>query len=397
MASFFRDAPLQAVTTRVRRRRTKAVRFVKRPGSQAFGDDPNLHVAYDIDELTGIGRVTRDSPDAPKRCRANASSRFIGSTRIVGGGLLHSHHHGAASGRVLVWSLIATSAFVVFELFAGFRAHSLALISDAGHNATDALALLLAWFAVFMQGKPADESRTFGYHRAGVLAAFVNALTLVVLSLWILYEAWVRLLNPVHVDEMTMLWVAAGAMVLNGGIMLGLRSTGEKDINIRGAFLHMLGDLLGSAAIVIGALILRATGSSRVDPILSVGISGLVIWTAWDIIRESLNILLEGLPRGLDLREVTEAIRHVEGVLDVHDLHIWSLGSASSALSCHVLIEDMPPSQSDRILHGLNHVLNDHFHVHHTTVQFEHMSCAISGTGCVIPVDSATSHHHHHH
>jgi cobalt-zinc-cadmium efflux system protein len=312
------------------------------------------------------------------------------------GGHLHSHHHGTASGRVLVWSLIATSAFVVFELIAGLRAHSLALISDAGHNATDALALLLAWFAVYLQGKPADESRTFGYHRAGVLAAFVNALTLVALSAWLLYESWTRLLHPVGVDEITMMWVAAGAIVLNGGIMLGLHRTGEKDINIRGAFLHMLGDLLGSAAIVIGALIIRATGSMLVDPILSIGISLLVVWTAWDIIRESLNILLEGLPRGLDLREVTEAICGIDGVLDVHDLHIWCLGSSSSALSCHVLIDDMPPSRSHRILHSLNHLLGDRFHVHHTTVQFEHRNCGISDTGCVIPAGTAAHHHHHH-
>ncbi|MDE3195714.1 MAG: cation transporter, partial [Acidobacteriota bacterium] len=180
-------------------------------------------------------------------------------------------------------------------------------------------------------------------------------------------------------------------------IMLGLQSTAPGDINIRGAWLHMLGDLLGSAAIVVGAVVMKFTGSDRVDPILSFAISGLVVWTAWDIIRESLNILLEGLPRGLDLGEVKAAIRRVDGVLDVHDLHIWSLGSSSSALSCHVLIEDMPPSQSDRILHGLNHVLNDHFHVAHTTIQFEHVSCAISGKGCVIPVDSGAAHHHHHH
>jgi cobalt-zinc-cadmium efflux system protein len=308
---------------------------------------------------------------------------------------LHSHHHAAASQRVLVWSLIATSAFVVIEFWAGFRAQSLALISDAGHNATDALALLLAWFAVFVQSKPADESRTFGYHRAGVLAAFVNALVLVALSLWMLYESWDRLVHPVAVQEMTMLWVAGGAIILNGGVMLGLHQTREKDINIRSASLHMLGDLLGSAAIVIGAMVIRATGQTRVDPILSIGISVLIVWTAWDIIRESLNILLEGLPQGLDLSEVSNAIRGVEGVLDVHDLHIWSLGSSSRALSCHVLIEDMPPSRSDLILRRLNHLLGDHFHVHHTTVQFEHMSCAISGTGCVIPVD--VPHHHHHH
>ena len=182
-----------------------------------------------------------------------------------------------------------------------------------------------------------------------------------------------------------MLWVAAAAMLLNGGIMFGLHRTGEKDINIRGAFLHMLGDLLGSGAIVIGALVIRSTGWLRIDPLLSVAISLLVVLTAWDIVRESLNILLEGLPRGLDLNEVTLAIRGVDGVLDVHDLHIWSLGSTSSALSCHVLIEDMPPSRSDSILHALNHVLGDRYHVHHTTIQFEHMSCAISGTAASSP------------
>src|SRR5207302_1490164 len=129
------------------------------------------------------------------------------------------------------------------------------------------------------------------------------------------------------------------------------------DINIRGAFVHMLGDLLGAAAIVVGALIIRWTGWTRIDPILSFLISLLVVWTAWDITRESLNILLEGMPRGVNLQDVTKAIRAVRGVLDVHDLHIWCLGSNSSALSCHVLIEDMPPSQSDHILHALNHVL----------------------------------------
>ena len=307
---------------------------------------------------------------------------------------MHSHQHPAASGRILIWSLIATSSFVIFELVAGIRAHSLALISDAGHNATDALALLLAWFAIYLQSKPADASRTFGYHRAGVLAAFLNALTLIALSGWIFYESVVRLLNPVAVDEFSMLWVAAGAMLLNGGIMLGLHRTGDKDINIRAAFIHMLGDLLGAAGIVIGALIIHFTGWTRVDPILSFALSFLVIWTAWDITRESMNILLEGMPRGVDLSEVTRGICAVEGVLDVHDLHIWCLGSNSSALSCHVLIEDMPPSQSDSILHSLKHVLGDRFHIHHTTVQFEHVSCAIAGTGCVVPVSGA--HHHHH-
>jgi len=308
----------------------------------------------------------------------------------------HSHHHGAQSGRVLIWSLAATTAFVVVELIAGVRAHSLALVSDAGHNATDALALLLAWFAVFCQKMPPDETRTFGYHRAGVLAAFINALTLVVLSGWILWESWERLLHPTPVDDRTMLLVALGAVVLNGGVMLGIQRSGDKSVNLRGAYVHMLGDLLGAIGIIAGALIIRFTGWSTADPVLSAIIALLIVWTAVDIVRESLNILLEGKPRGVELGAVASAIREVEGVLDVHDLHIWSLGSDSHALSSHVLIEDMPPSRSGQILHCINHALADRFHIHHTTIQFEHVSCSISDSGCVITASPADHQHHHH-
>ena len=306
----------------------------------------------------------------------------------------HTHTHAPASGRILGWSLAATLLFVAAEFISGVRAHSLALISDAGHNATDALALLLSWFAVWMQTKPADESRTYGYHRAGVLAAFVNALTLIVLSVWILYESAVRLLNPVDVQEQIMLWVAAGGLLLNGGVMLALHRGADHDINIRGAFLHMMGDLIGSAAIMVGALLIGRFGWRQIDPALSIAIAVLIIWTAWDITRESLNILLEGLPRGVELPAVIDAIRQVDGVLGVHDLHVWSLGSHSHALSCHVVIEDMPPSRSDRILSGVNAVLGERFRIHHCTVQFEHMSCMVSGTGCVVPVSAAQAHQH---
>jgi cobalt-zinc-cadmium efflux system protein len=309
---------------------------------------------------------------------------------------LHSHNHSGKSGSVLVWSLVATSVFVAIELVAGMRAHSLALISDAGHNATDALALLLAWFAIFVQRMPADESRTFGYHRAGVLAAFVNALTLVLLSGWMLWECWARLIHPVVVDDRTMLWVAIGAVVLNGGVMLGIERSGDKSVNLRGAYVHMLGDLLGAIGIIVGSLVIHFTGWTAADPVLSAVIALLIVWTAWDIMRESLNILLEGSPRGIEVSEVTEAIRDVDGVLDVHDLHIWSLGSDSHALCCHVRIEDMPPSRSGEILHSVNHVLADKFHIHHATIQFEHAGCAISDNGCVIMASGAEHHHHHH-
>src|SRR5438270_3549610 len=179
-------------------------------------------------------------------------------------------------------------------------------------------------------------------------------------------------MNPVAVNEVAMLGVAVAAMLLNGGIMWGLHSSSRHDLNIRSAFVHMMGDLLGAAAIIIGAVLMRFTGWVQVDPILSVAIALLIVWTAWDVIRESLNILLEGLPRGVDLDDVVSSMRRINGVLDVHDLHIWSLGSSSHALSCHVLIEDMPPSQSDCILTRLNGMLGDRFHLHHTTIQFEH-------------------------
>jgi len=310
----------------------------------------------------------------------------------------HAHSHHAATGNVLRWSLAATVLLVAVEVAAGIQAHSLALLSDAGHNFTDALALLLAWFGFYLQSKPADENKTYGYHRAGVLAAFVNALTLVLLSAWIFYEGIGRLRRPQAVHEGVMIAVAALGLVVNGGIMLALRGASRDDLNIRSAFVHMLGDALGSIGIIAGAVVMRYTGWEQIDPVLSILIGVLIVWTAWGIIRESLNILLEALPRGIDLREVIRRMRVVDGVLDVHDLHIWSLGSSTHALSCHVLIADVPPSSSDAILQRLNGMLAERFHISHTTVQFEHASCAISENGCAIPVhmEDHGGHHHDH-
>ena len=298
----------------------------------------------------------------------------------------HAHSHHRITGSVLRWSLAATLAFVAVEIAAGIKAHSLALLSDAGHNFTDALALLLAAIGLYLQAKPADETKTYGYHSAGVLSAFINALTLLALSLWIGYESVIRIQHPQAVQEGIMIGVAALGLVLNGGIMLALRQARRHDLNVRGAFVHMLGDALGSVAIMVGAVAIRYTGWQQVDPALSLLIALMIVWTAWDIIREALNILLEGLPQGIRLLDVAAAMRAVEGVLDVHDLHIWSLGSSTHALSCHVLIDDVPPSASDAILRRLNGLLDGRFHISHTTVQFEHVSCAISESGCAIPV-----------
>ena len=287
---------------------------------------------------------------------------------------------------MLKWSLAATALFVIVQAAAGLTAGSLALLSDAGHNLTDALALGLALFGVYLQRKPADESRTFGYHRGGVLAAFVNALMLVLLSLFLFYEAWHRIQNPQDVHEPTMMAVAGLGIILNVAIMIGLRDS-RSDVNIRAAWLHMLGDALGSVAIIIGALVIQRTNWLIVDPILSILIGALIIWTALDVIRESLNVLLEGTPRGMTLPAVAEALRGVPGVIQVHDVHVWSLGSGAHALSCHAVIEDMPPSESERILQTINCMLGDQFHIHHTTVQFEH-------TQCTVPCSMAGQHDH---
>jgi len=299
----------------------------------------------------------------------------------------HGHHHGTAS--ILKWSFLATILFVVIEAVAGFRSGSLALVSDAGHNFTDALALVLASVGVYMQSKPADSVKTFGYHRAGVLTAFVNALTLVAISISIFYEAWQRFAHPRPIEEWTMFWVALAALALNGGIMWGLHRDKDRDLNIRAAFFHMLGDAVSSVGIVAGAIAIHFTGLTLIDPVLSVLIGILIVWTAWDIIQESLNVLLEGLPRGMELNQVTGAMREIDGVIDVHDLHIWSLGSSAHALSCHVLIEDMPPSESNAILQRINQVLGK-YEIHHTTVQFEHARC---DAPCAIVV----AHHEHEH
>jgi len=298
---------------------------------------------------------------------------------------LHEHCHPVRLSRILNWSLAATVLFVIVEFLAGLRAHSLALMSDAGHNFTDALALLLAALGFYFARKPADQIKTYGYHRAGVLAAFVNALTLVLLAGYIFYESYRRLVRPEPVHEMTMLVVASLGLLVNLAIMWGLHRGQREDLNLRAAYVHMLGDALGSIGIILGAVVIRYTGWHIIDPVLSVFIGALIVWTAWDIIKESLNILLEGLPRGIRLDSVVQTMHEVPGVIDVHDLHIWSLGAKTHALSCHVLIDDMPPSESGAILRHLNGLLAGRFGIHHTTVQFEHTRCAYSENGCWIP------------
>ncbi|HLH43786.1 MAG TPA: cation diffusion facilitator family transporter [Bryobacteraceae bacterium] len=293
------------------------------------------------------------------------------------------HSHGHRTGKLLIVSLILTCAFVIGETVAGVRSHSLALLSDAGHNFTDAIGLALAGIAFFWQRRPGNQFKTFGYHRMGVLAAFVNALILAALAMALFYESYRRLVHPEPVAESVMIWVAAVGLILNLAIAWSLDGN-RADLNLRAAWVHMLGDAASCVGIIAGAIVIYFTGWLSIDAVLSLLIGAAIVWTAWDIFRDSINILLEGLPKGLKLADVTRAIRQVAGVIDVHDLHIWSLGSEAHALSCHVLIEDMPPSESDSILRNVNRVLGGLFHIHHTTIQFEHVRCLLADGSCTV-------------
>jgi cobalt-zinc-cadmium efflux system protein len=308
---------------------------------------------------------------------------------------MHVHAHaGGGAKRVLKISLGVTLAYIVLLVVAGIRAHSLALLSEAGHNLSDFLALLLSLVAVYLQSRPASSTKTYGYHRAGVLAALVNAVSLLAVSFFIFYEAFRRLQHPEHVQASVMMWVAAAGVVMNGVIALLLYRSGG-DVNIRSALLHEVGDTLSTAAVIAGGWAILVTNNYWIDSALSFGIGVLILWSGFGIVRETLNILLEGTPRGVKLELVETAIRSIEGVNDVHDLHCWSIGSETRALSCHISIADIPPSVSDRILRDVKDCLHHNFHIDHTTIQFEHVECEVAH-GCVIPVGASEEHHHHH-
>jgi len=307
---------------------------------------------------------------------------------------VHASHGGERTSKVLRISLVVTLAYIVLLVIAGIRAHSLALLSEAGHNLSDLVALLLSLVAVYLQARPPSATKTYGWHRAGVLAALVNAASLVVIAFFIFYEAVKRLRNPEPVHAGLMMGVAAVGVVMNGVIALMLYKS-HRDVNIRSTLLHEIGDTVSTAAVIAGGWAIMATGRYWIDPALSFAIGALILWSGFGIVRETLNILLEGTPRGMKLERVTAAICAVEGVNDVHDLHVWSIGSETAALSCHISIADIPPSVSERILREVKERLHEEFHIDHTTIQFENVVCEVAH-GCVIPVGE-TEHHGHSH
>src|SRR5581483_163499 len=257
---------------------------------------------------------------------------------------MHAHVHGTAStSKLLRIALLLTLAYIVVTIVAGLKAHSLALLSEAGHNVSDFLALLLSWVAVYLATRPPSSTKTYGYHRAGVLAAFVNAVTLVIVAIYIFIEAAHRLMNPVAVQAPVMMIVAAAGVIMNGAIAIMLRGT------------------LSTASVIIGGWAILWTGRNWIDPALSFAIAALILWSSFGIIRETLNILLEGTPKGVSMERLAEAMKEVAGVRDVHDLHVWSIGSEMHALSCHIAIADIPPSESEIILREVKDRLAEGF------------------------------------
>jgi len=267
-------------------------------------------------------------------------------------------------------SVAATLLLVVAEFAAGYFGHSISLLSDAVHNLTDVPAMFISWLAGRWALRPPTKEHTYGFHRAGILAAFTNSLLLAGVALIILFEAVERLRNPVAVHTGLMLGVALLALLVNGGITVALVS-GRRDLNVRSILLHSFGDALSNVAIIAGALAMRWTGAHWMDPAIGMAIGGLVLWSGWGILRESSHILLEGLPRQMRLEDVAHTILGVAGVQEVHDIHIWTIGTDLNALSCHIQIPDMHMEQSSKILEEIKKSLARDFHISHTTVQFE--------------------------
>jgi len=280
------------------------------------------------------------------------------------------HAHPTLRPAVLGWAMAATLGLVIAELFGGILGRSVALLNDAVHNLSDVPALGISYLAMRWAERPADTEKTYGYHRAGTLAAFTNAFVLVLLALWLGYAAFERFRSPVAVVESWMIWTSLGALAVNGGITLAL-VRGRGDLNLRSILVHNFGDALSNIAIIAGALIIHATGARWIDPLLGLAIGLLVLASSIAILRESSHILLEGRPPDLRVEDVARAILTVAGVQEVHDVHLWSLGGGHHALSLHARVPDMHLDECERLLAAIKQVASKEFGVDHTTVQLE--------------------------
>jgi cobalt-zinc-cadmium efflux system protein len=284
----------------------------------------------------------------------------------------------------LLFSIILTGIIFLVELVGGFWANSLALLSDAVHVFTDLISLGLALFAIFLSALPATDTRTYGWHRSEVFAALINGATLIIISGIILYEAYTRIVNPEPVHSVGMFAVAVLGLVVNIAVVHRLKGHGHHDLNMRSAFLHVVGDALISVGVIAGAVIMYFTGWYLVDPILSVVFSVVILGGAVRILYEAAHILLEGTPRGMNINDVVEEIKKVDHVIDVHRMHVWSICSSITALSAHVLIDGGDEVDRKKIVDDINCRLVSCYHINHTTLQLEMGECEFNNLVCNI-------------
>ena len=298
----------------------------------------------------------------------------------------HKGHVASVGSRQLKIALVIVLAIMVFEIVGGILSNSLALLGDAGHMFVDALALGLSLFAITIAGRPATRTKTYGYHRAEIMAALANGTTLVLVSVYIFYEAYHRFLNPPVVHAPLMIVVAMVGLVANLAGILLLRGASRGNLNIRAAFWHIVGDTISSVGVIVAGVIISVTGWAIADPLIAVFIGCIILWGAVRLVSESVNILLEAVPRHIRLDKVVQVIKKVSGVEDVHDIHVWTITSGMHALSAHLVIEDQTVSRSGEIVRAINHDLAEHFNIRHTTLQLECRSCP---TGFICEVDQS--------
>ena len=297
----------------------------------------------------------------------------------------HNHHHATAAEvaenrRRLALALGLTATYMVAEIVGGIAANSLALLADAGHMFSDAAALGLSLVAVMLAQRPATSQRTYGFHRAEILAALTNGAALLVISVLIAREAWERLAAPPEVHGGLMLAVAFGGLVINLANLRILSGGRESNLNIRGAWLHVMADTLGSVGAISAGAVIYFFGWRWADPVASFIIASLVLYSAWGLVRETLDVLMEGVPRGISIDEVTEALEGLPGVQDAHDLHVWSLTSGRNIATIHLVVGKDADHQG--VIDTANRTLATRFSIHHATIQVEHEELASQCNPC---------------
>ena len=298
----------------------------------------------------------------------------------------HSHLGDVAKQTTsrLSLSLFLTLAFVFIEAAAGFFSNSLALLTDAAHNLTDVIALGLSWFAIRLTSQPANARKTYGYHRAGILVALLNSTTLVLISIGIFYEAYKRFMSPPDVQSGVLIVVGLIAVVINVVTAWLVYHGSESDLNLRSAFVHLMGDVLSTVGAVIAGVLIYFTGANWLDAFVSVLIGFLILYNAWGILRDAVDILLESTPRDVDLRKMVREITDVDGVLGVHDLHVWSLTQNLRSMSAHILTADISVSAGAQIQERINELVYHRYNIAHATLQLECVDCDPNSLYCRI-------------